>query len=217
MNIFIIVMNEPIYIGNLIRDLIKNYHSEIVGINFVKGNPSSVNKGIKKIKDIFVFILVLGLIDSLKIFLKLLYYRIRCFLSIFGFDNPYSIQELASKFQIPIYKIENIHSSDFLAILKAKEVDIIINQSQKILKKELLDIPKIGVVNRHASLLPKNRGLLAAFRSLYYDDKFSGVSIHFVDEKIDHGPIMRFLESLLMLLLKLWKYCENQIMKNTLF
>lgn len=48
-------------------------------------------------------------------------------------------------------------SSEYLARLRAKAPDVIINQSQFIIKKDLLDVAPLGVLNRHNALLPKNR------------------------------------------------------------
>ncbi|MCB0473365.1 MAG: hypothetical protein KDC56_09940 [Flavobacteriaceae bacterium] len=54
----------------------------------------------------------------------------------------------------------------------------------------MLQIPRIGVLNRHNALLPKNRGRLTPFWVLYNGDKETGVSIHFVEEGIDSGDII---------------------------
>ena len=85
---------------------------------------------------------------------------------------------------------ENPNSEEYLNKLKKAEPDIIINQSQFIIKKPLLQVPKIGMLNRHNALLPKNRGRLTPFWVLFKKEKETGVSIHFVDEGIDSGPIV---------------------------
>lgn len=60
----------------------------------------------------------------------------------------------------------------------------------KLLPKQLLDIPKHGVVNVHPSLLPHLRGANPIRGAILADDKEIGVSIMLVDEKMDHGPIL---------------------------
>ena len=91
---------------------------------------------------------------------------------------------------IATFKIETPNNLEFLEKLKKLNPDIIINQSQNILKKELLEIPTIGVINRHNALLPKNRGRLSPFWVLYKGEKETGVSIHFVEEALDSGDII---------------------------
>lgn len=58
------------------------------------------------------------------------------------------------------------------------------------MKKELLSIPKIGVLNRHNAILPKNRGRLTPFWVIYQQELETGVSIHFVEETLDSGNIV---------------------------
>ena len=58
------------------------------------------------------------------------------------------------------------------------------------MREEFLSIPKVGVLNRHNGLLPKNRGRLSPFWCLYRNEKEAGVSIHFVNRRVDGGDIL---------------------------
>ena len=60
----------------------------------------------------------------------------------------------------------------------------------ELFKKELINIPYYGVINLHTSLLPKYRGLMPSFWVLKNNEKETGVSVFFVDEGIDSGPII---------------------------
>ena len=60
----------------------------------------------------------------------------------------------------------------------------------KILKKEILDLPKMGVWNLHPSLLPKYRGPSPIMSAILDDQKKTGISLMLLDEKMDHGPIL---------------------------
>lgn len=60
----------------------------------------------------------------------------------------------------------------------------------KILKKEILDLPKNGCLNIHPSILPKYRGPSPIQTALLNGDEKIGVSIIKLDEEIDHGPIL---------------------------
>ena len=91
---------------------------------------------------------------------------------------------------IKTFEVENPNSKEFLNVLRELNPDVIINQSQSIIKEGLLQVPKIGVINRHNALLPKNRGRLTPFWVLYKGEKETGVSIHFIDEGIDTGEII---------------------------
>lgn len=78
------------------------------------------------------------------------------------FKDP-SIKSVAEKYGIKTWQIKNLNNKEFVEEFKKLDVDLIINQNQNILKKELLSIPKIGVINRHNALLPKNMGRLTPF------------------------------------------------------
>ncbi len=61
----------------------------------------------------------------------------------------------------------------------------------KIIPKEILEIPRLGVLNVHPSLLPKYRGPTPIQTTLLNGDTTTGVSIMLLDEEIDHGPILK--------------------------
>lgn len=63
----------------------------------------------------------------------------------------------------------------------------------KILKKELLSLPRCGTLNVHPSLLPKYRGASPIEAQILHDEKEVGVTIMEMDEELDHGPIVESL------------------------
>ena len=70
------------------------------------------------------------------------------------------------------------------------EVDLIfLAWWPKLISKEIINTPKLGVVNFHPSLLPYNRGKHYNFWTLVEGSPF-GVSLHFVDEGIDSGDVL---------------------------
>ncbi|MEK9209570.1 MAG: methionyl-tRNA formyltransferase [Patescibacteria group bacterium] len=75
--------------------------------------------------------------------------------------------------------------------IKALKPDLLVIASfGKILKKELLALPKYGTLNVHPSLLPKYRGPSPIQAAILNGDKETGVTIILTDEKMDHGPIL---------------------------
>jgi methionyl-tRNA formyltransferase len=60
----------------------------------------------------------------------------------------------------------------------------------KIISKEIVELPKLGTLNVHPSLLPKYRGASPIETTILNDDKKTGVTIMLMDEKMDHGPII---------------------------
>lgn len=183
-------MDDPIQTYDFIKEIIKAKENEIVGLAVPKGNRLTLSKGKSKYIYVISLLLIMGPWHFITSSLKTIIFKINKKLYTLGFGTNPSISAFAASKGIPTQKITTPNSKKFRTYLETLSVDVIINQSQNIVKKELLDIPKIGVLNRHNALLPKNRGRLTPFWVMYNGDKETGVSIHFVEEGIDSGDIV---------------------------
>ncbi len=86
----------------------------------------------------------------------------------------------------------NINSSDFISRAKEYDCDLFVSMSfNQIFKKEILLVPKLGVINCHAGSLPFYRGRNVLNWVLINDEKEFGITVHFVDEGIDTGDIIQ--------------------------
>ena len=100
----------------------------------------------------------------------------------------------AKKYAIPYIKIldkrKNFEQKALEAI-RSKKIDIIFLAGfMKILSKRFVRNFKGKILNIHPSLLPKFKGLDTFKRVLKANEKFTGCTVHFVDEKLDHGKII---------------------------
>ncbi len=190
MRIYIITMDDPIQTYRFIKEIIDVKKDEIVGLAVPKGNRLTLSKGKSKVSYIFSLLLIMGPWNFLISSIKTMLFKIKLKLHSIGIGKSPSISAYATSKKIPTRYITTPNSKKFREYLETLDLDIIINQSQNIIKKELLSIPKIGVLNRHNALLPKNRGRLTPFWVIFNGDKETGVSIHFVEEGIDSGDIV---------------------------
>ena len=96
-------------------------------------------------------------------------------------------------FNIPVFKIKgSVHDEIWLKKITELKPDLILSlRYGEILKKPLLDIPTKGVINFHPSLLPKYKGLGPILQALLHDEKEVGFSLHYMDEDIDAGKIIK--------------------------
>ena len=79
--------------------------------------------------------------------------------------------------------------------LKKLDIDLIVTCAfGQILPKEVLDLPKYGSINVHASILPKYRGSAPIQWALINGDKTTGISIMYMDEGMDTGDIIKISE-----------------------
>lgn len=74
-------------------------------------------------------------------------------------------------------------------ILRALAPDVVVLGRCRILKKRIIDVPRVGVLNAHPGLLPAYRGLDTIEWAVHNGDD-PGVTVHFVDSGIDTGPIV---------------------------
>nr|WP_321415320.1 formyltransferase family protein [uncultured Allomuricauda sp.] len=86
---------------------------------------------------------------------------------------------------------KGVNHKDSLKKIKSYSPDLLISiAGNQIFKKELLELAPKGCLNLHTALLPKYRGLMPSFWVLKNNEKETGVSVFFVDEGIDSGPIL---------------------------
>ncbi|MFA6158175.1 MAG: methionyl-tRNA formyltransferase [Candidatus Paceibacterota bacterium] len=92
---------------------------------------------------------------------------------------------------ISVLQPDNLADEAFLSILRAGDFDaFVVVAYGKILRKAVLDIPKHGCLNLHASLLPRLRGSSPIETAILRDERKTGVTIILMDELMDHGPIL---------------------------
>ena len=105
------------------------------------------------------------------------------------------IKVKSEELRIRSFQPEDINSEESLAKIREIRPDMIVLYAYgQILCKELLDIPKFGGINAHASLLPKYRGASPVQQALLESDKVTGLSIMKMVEKMDAGPVYKQLD-----------------------
>ncbi|MFN8369803.1 MAG: formyltransferase family protein [Bacteriovoracaceae bacterium] len=89
--------------------------------------------------------------------------------------------------------VDDFHSKSTIDYIQNLNVDYIILAQTGIIKKKLIDIPKLGILNAHPGKLPDYRGLDIPWQTILLK-KFNdlGSSLHFVDKGIDTGDIVEF-------------------------
>lgn len=108
---------------------------------------------------------------------------------------PTPVKVEAIKQGIPVYQPEKIRQEEELAKVLALEPDLIVTAAfGQILPKKLLDAPKYGCINVHASLLPELRGGAPIHYAILQGKKKTGVTIMYMVEKLDAGDILTSVE-----------------------
>ncbi len=101
------------------------------------------------------------------------------------------VKELALAHGIPVYQPRRIKEAEEVAILREIPADIfVVAAFGQILSKEILDMPKYGCVNIHASLLPKYRGAAPIQWAVIDGEEKTGITIQQMDVGVDTGDIL---------------------------
>lgn len=103
--------------------------------------------------------------------------------------TPPPVKVLAEKLGIPVLQPVKLRLPESFAQLEALQPDLIVVAAYgQILRQNVLDLPKFGCINVHASLLPRWRGASPIQASILNGDAVSGVTIMKMDAGIDTGP-----------------------------
>jgi methionyl-tRNA formyltransferase len=109
--------------------------------------------------------------------------------------TPPPVKVEALKHGIPVFQPEKIRQEEELSKILSLEPDLIVTAAfGQILPKKLLDAPKYGCINVHASLLPELRGGAPIHYAIIQGKKKTGVTIMYMVEKLDAGDILTTVE-----------------------
>ena len=183
MNIIVITQNEPFYLADNLRYLIEILpkHSKIIGcvVNDVSpfGKKETFFQKARKTYDVF----------GVNFFL---HYTMMFIKNIF--KSSKNVKKLLKKNSIQeIVLDKHINHKDSVSKIKQLKPDLLLSiLGNQIFKEPIINLAPKGCLNLHTSLLPLYRGLMPTFWVLKNNEKYTGVSVFFVEKGIDSGPIV---------------------------
>ena len=95
------------------------------------------------------------------------------------------VKKAAEYLNYPIYQPSNLGDPNFASILKNINADIFIVVAYQILPQEILSIPIKGIINIHASLLPKYRGAAPIQHAILNGETITGVTTFYIENEIE--------------------------------
>ena len=105
--------------------------------------------------------------------------------------QPCAVKQLAEKLRIPVFQPQSLRKLSAVTELAAFAPDLIVVAAYgQILPKAILEMPKFGCLNVHASLLPAWRGASPIQAAIANGDEHTGVTIMLMDEGMDTGAIL---------------------------
>ena len=105
--------------------------------------------------------------------------------------NVSPVKQAAVKVGLPVIQPEKLRRPEEIDRLASLQPDVIVVAAYgQILPKAVLELPPLGCVNIHPSLLPRHRGASPVPAAILAGDEFTGVSIMKLDEGMDTGPVI---------------------------
>ncbi|MCH8800698.1 MAG: methionyl-tRNA formyltransferase [Chloroflexi bacterium] len=101
------------------------------------------------------------------------------------------VKNYAQEHGLPVFQPASLRSGEAQAALAALRPDVIIIAAYgKLLPKPVLDLPPMGCLNIHPSLLPRHRGPSPVITAILDGDQVTGVTLMLLDEGMDTGPLI---------------------------
>lgn len=182
MRILIVTQDEMGYLPTAIDYLIRRLPEEAVLIGAIVLKPTPLGKRYTLFRKALVAFRTFGTWFVIK-------YTAQIIISFFKGE---SVIKTFKSWRVPLINLpESINSQASLDSISQYSPDLIISiAGNQIFKHALIELPAKGIINLHTSLLPLYRGLLPSFWVIKNKEEVTGVSVFWVDEGIDSGPII---------------------------
>ncbi len=110
--------------------------------------------------------------------------------------HKHPMKELALEHEIPVFQPAKINSPESLETLKNQDADVFLVAAYgQILSQKLLNIPRYGAFNLHASILPQYRGAAPVLYAIRNGETKTGVSVFRIERSLDSGPVVAMVET----------------------
>jgi methionyl-tRNA formyltransferase len=104
---------------------------------------------------------------------------------------PPPVKILANDLDLPVFQYQSMRETEAMEVLRRLHPELIVVAAfGQILKQEVLDLPRYGCINVHASLLPRWRGAAPIQAAILNGDDKTGATIMRMDAGVDTGPIL---------------------------
>jgi methionyl-tRNA formyltransferase len=108
-----------------------------------------------------------------------------------GASRYSTLQQLCRAYAIPFRKIGNPNDPTLVSETRKRGSDLVASVAcPYILKEALLTTPRLGCINLHHAPLPRYKGMMPTFWQMYHGEKKVGVTIHYMNAKVDEGAAL---------------------------
>jgi methionyl-tRNA formyltransferase len=176
MNVVFLTTGDPIYLPAFFARVLDRYASETQVVYVVP----PLYKGQTPLQAAWRYFRTFGLVSVFGLVFRTLQSKLR----------RQSIARVCTARGVVCEEARDVNAPPFLEHLRELGPDVIVSVScPQIFKSELIELPPKGLLNIHGAILPQYRGVMPSFWMLANGEEEAGVSIYFVDERIDAGDL----------------------------
>lgn len=188
MRLYLVLDETRFYHPGFVADLVRKTTDEIIGAAVVTRIPrkNSLEEYLKR------NVMLLTPFEIAKLLAQRFFMSLKEKLIRPAKDGPFcSVRAVYEYFGIDYIEVRHdINKPEYLAHIRRACPDVIVSSNSLIFGKELRSIPTRCVLNRHSSLLPSYGGLWPVFQAYRRGERFTGVSVHTMEAKIDRGVVL---------------------------
>ena len=107
-----------------------------------------------------------------------------------------SLKVTCGERDIPVMQPRKVNDPESIATISALSPDLaVVAAYGQILRPELIEVPRLGTINLHASLLPRHRGATPIHHAILSGDARTGVSVFQIEPAVDTGPVLGMVQA----------------------
>ena len=183
MRAVLITQDEPLFLAPGIDDLLSRLPDGVEIVGCIVFDPSPIGRKLSLIDRARTLIEVFG---------PAFFIRYAGMFALRRLNPASGLSPVLARHGVPELRIEGrINAPENLDRIRALTPDLLVSiAGNQIFKRPLIDLAPRGCLNLHTALLPRYRGLMPTFWVLKNGERETGVSVFFVDDGIDSGPIL---------------------------
>ena len=186
-------MNDNRHCSDIVRDTCMQSPSDIVGM--VLSTKRLPGKDCNLVEGLWFLVRQSGVSYTCYRLLEHVAYLfrsavLRMFKSKWSLSKLFNVGVFCRQYGVPILHTDDLNGLGSVRFIKDLKPDLIISRINLLVGKDILDIPTLGAINSHPSVLPRYRGLDAVYWTMVNNETEFANSIHLLDEKFDSGDVI---------------------------
>lgn len=178
--------NEPHFVLPVVTRICKELEGSVSVVALVVSKKFGNRSFKRNLKRFYPLVRLKGML------LTLMDKAIRSVGAVLHLNGSCTLNSISKQLNIPLLVTKDVNSAEVQKKLESLNADLFVSISfGQIFKGNIIEIPRMGLINLHSSLLPEYRGLMPNFWVLANGEKETGITVHYVDAGIDTGRIIK--------------------------